>query len=642
MKKNAGNKKLIMVVYDMIFINCSFLMALFFRFYTGIPTVYVEHYKRVFLPITAIYLLAFYFFNLYSRLWSQASIYEFMIGGISNLAANSIILIASSFFAYRLPYSVIILAGVFTIIFTLSFRMLFRINRRIPLMLKKVDKSAFKRVLVVGAGTGGVSIVKEIHRHPEMKYHAVGFIDDDKNKIGEAISGVKVLGDRYSIKNVANTYDVDLIIIAITSLSISERKELVKLCHETRCKTKIIPGVYELLGNKVSLSNMRNVDVKDLLGRDAIKLDNKGISDYLLGKVVLVTGGGGSIGSELCRQIVNYKPKELIILDIYENNAYDLQNELLRKHPDLNLKVLICSVRDRRRLEKIFEEYRPHVVFHAAAHKHVPLMEFNPEEAIKNNVVGTLNTAECADAYGAERFVLISTDKAVNPTNVMGASKRMCEMLIQAIDGKSETEFVAVRFGNVLGSNGSVIPLFKNQIAEGGPVTVTHKDITRFFMLIPEAAQLVLQAGAFAKGGEIFVLDMGSPVKIYDLAEHLIRLSGFEPNVDMKIEVTGLRPGEKLYEELLMHEEGLQNTEHEKIFIGKPSKFDFNTVKSQVEELMDLIQFGNNEMILRKIEEVVPTYKRLDREKNNKKVIKEEIFMASAMEEVVVGKVIQI
>lgn len=609
MKIFAKHRKLILATYDIVFINCSFLMALFFRFYTDIPTLYIEHYKRAFLPITAVYLLTFYFFNLYSSLWSLASIDEFMIGGVSNLLANSIILIASSFFDDRLPFSVIILAGVFIIIFTLGFRMLFRIYRRVTLMFRKIDKSEFKRVLVVGAGVAGLSIVKEIYDHPEMNYETVGFIDDDKNKIGKIIRGIRVMGDRNSIKDMVDRYAIDLIIIAIPSLPVKERKELVKLCNETRCKTKIIPGVYELLDNKVSLSKMRNVDVKDLLGRETIKLDNKGISDYITGKTVLVTGGGGSIGSELCRQIVNYKPKELIILDIYENNAYDLQNELIRKYPGLNLKVLIASVRDKRRLEKIFEEYRPHAVFHAAAHKHVPLMEFNPEEAIKNNVMGTLNTAECADKYGTKRFVLISTDKAVNPTNVMGASKRMCEMVIQAIDAKSETEFVAVRFGNVLGSNGSVIPLFKRQIEDGGPVTVTHKEITRFFMLIPEAAQLVLQAGAFAKGGEIFVLDMGSPVKIYDLAEQLIRLSGFEPNVDIKIEITGLRPGEKLYEELLMDEEGLQNTEHDKIFIGKPGNFDLSVVKSQIFAIMDLIKFGKNDLLVRKVQEVVPTYK---------------------------------
>lgn len=610
MKVFSKYRKFVLATYDILFINCSFLIALFFRFNTDIPQLYIEHYKNMFLPITVIYLLTFYFFNLYSSLWSLASIDEFLIGGISNIAANSIILIASSFFENRLPYSVIILAGVFILIFTLGFRMLFRIYRRVTLMFRKVDKSGFKRVLVIGAGVAGVSIIKEIYNHPEVKYDAVGFIDDDKNKIDKMISGIRVMGDRNSIKDIVDRYSVDLIIIAIPSLSMKKIKELVTICNEAKCKIKIIPGVYELLDNKISLNEMRNVDVKDLLGREPVKLDNKGISDYITDKVILVTGGGGSIGSELCRQIVNYSPKELIILDIYENNAYDLQNELIRKYPDLNLKVLIASVRDKRRLEKIFEEYRPHVVFHAAAHKHVPLMEFNPEEAIKNNVLGTLNTAECADKYGAKRFVLISTDKAVNPTNVMGASKRMCEMVIQSIDAKSQTEFVAVRFGNVLGSNGSVIPLFKKQIEEGGPVTVTHKEITRFFMLIPEAAQLVLQAGAFAKGGEIFVLDMGSPVKIYDLAEHLIRLSGFEPNVDIKIEVTGLRPGEKLYEELLMDEEGLQNTDHDKIFIGKPGNFDFGVVKSQIFSIIDLIQFGSNDIVVRKIQEVVPTYKR--------------------------------
>lgn len=638
MKVFSKYRKFVLATYDIVFINFSFCMALFFRFNTDIPQLYIKHYKIMFLPITVIYLLIFYFFNLYSSLWSLASIDEFMIGGVSNIAANSIILIASSFFEDRLPYSVIILAGVFIIIFTLGFRMLFRIYRRITLMFRKIDKSGFKRVLVIGAGVAGVSLVKEIYRHPEVKYDAVGFIDDDNNKSGKAISGLRVMGNRNSIKAMVDRYAIDLIIIAIPSLSMKEIKELVTLCNEAKCKTKIIPGVYELLDNKVSLSKMRNVDVKDLLGREPVKLDNKGISNYIAGKIVLVTGGGGSIGSELCRQIVNYNPKELIILDIYENNAYDLQNELIRKYPDLKLKVLIASVRDRRRLEKIFEEYRPHVVFHAAAHKHVPLMEFNPEEAIKNNVVGTLNTAECADKYGANRFVLISTDKAVNPTNVMGASKRMCEMVIQAIDAKSETEFVAVRFGNVLGSNGSVIPLFKRQIEEGGPVTVTHKEITRFFMLIPEAAQLVLQAGAFAKGGEIFVLDMGSPVRIYDLAEHLIKLSGFEPNLDIKIEITGLRPGEKLYEELLMDEEGLQNTEHEKIFIGKPSNFDFNTVKSQIFELVDLIQFGSNEMVVRKIEAVVPTYKRADKKLEHRATGDDEISLGSALGEVAVAR----
>ncbi|WP_052447466.1 polysaccharide biosynthesis protein [Clostridium polynesiense] len=617
MKVFVKYKKFALLFYDIIFINFSFVLALLFRFDTDIPEIYLSGYKRAALVVTLIYIAIFYLFNLYKSLWSLASIDEFTLGGLGNVAANSAVLILSSFFQNRMPYSVIILSGIFITIFTLGFRLLFRIYRRVVLMCRRADKSSFKRVLVVGAGDAGITIVKEIYRHYEMKYQVIGFIDDDKNKQGKVITGHRVLGNRNDIEGIAVIYDIDLIIIAIPSLSMEERKKLVRICNNSNCETKIIPGVYELLDGKVSLSRMRNVDVKDLLGREPVTLDNKGISDYLTGKSVLVTGGGGSIGSELCRQIVNYNPRELIILDIYENNAYDIQNELLRKYPELNLKVIIATVKDRRRLEKVFNEYKPDVVFHAAAHKHVPLMEFNPEEAIKNNVYGTLNTAECADKYGVKRFVLISTDKAVNPTNVMGASKRMCEMVIQAIDAKSRTEFVAVRFGNVLGSNGSVIPLFQKQIAEGGPVTVTHKEITRFFMLIPEAAQLVLQAGAYAKGGEIFVLDMGSPVKIYDLAKDLIRLSGYEPNVDIKLEVTGLRPGEKLYEELLMDEEGLQKTEHNKIFIGKPASYDIDKLKAQIRDIIDIIQFGTDNQILEKIQEMVPTYKRMIQDKRN-------------------------
>jgi len=386
-------------------------------------------------------------------------------------------------------------------------------------------------------------------------------------------------------------------------------KEIINYCRKTKAQVKIMPGVSEMIDGKFNLNKLRNIDVEDLLGRESIQLNLQGISSYLENRVIMVTGGGGSIGSELCRQIVKFKPKELIIFDIYENNAYDIQNELLGNNEDLNLKTLIGSVRDRNRLKSIYLKYEPEVVFHAAAHKHVPLMEDSPMEAIKNNVEGTLNVAELASEYGAERFVLISTDKAVNPTNIMGASKRICETIIQAIDKESKTEFVAVRFGNVLGSNGSVVPLFKKQIASGGPVTITHEDITRFFMTITEATQLVLQAGAFAKGGEIFILDMGKPIKIYDLAENLIRLSGYEPNVDIGIKVTGLRPGEKLYEELLMDEEGLKATENSKIFIGKPGDFKLSVVKQEINELMDVVRFGNVNLLRKKIMELVPSYK---------------------------------
>ena len=374
-------------------------------------------------------------------------------------------------------------------------------------------------------------------------------------------------------------------------------------------QVKIMPGVAEMIDGKFHINKIRDVDVEDLLGRESIKLDHEGIADYLEGKVVLVTGGGGSIGSELCRQIAKFEPKKLVIFDIYENNAYEIQNELKRNYPKLDLITLIGSVRDKGRLKEVYSNYNPQVVFHAAAHKHVPLMEDSPAEAIKNNVVGTFNVAKLASEHNVERFVLISTDKAVNPTNVMGATKRMCEMVIQSIDKISKTEFVAVRFGNVLGSNGSVVPLFKKQIASGGPVTLTHKDITRYFMTIPEAAQLVLQAGAYAEGGEIFVLDMGEPVKIYELAENLIKLSGFEPHKDIKIEVTGLRPGEKLYEELLMNEEGLKETKHQKIFIGRPGEFEFNDIERKIDELLNFAINGNEEVLREKLKEYVPTYK---------------------------------
>ncbi|MEG0775061.1 nucleoside-diphosphate sugar epimerase/dehydratase, partial [Clostridium sp.] len=425
-----------------------------------------------------------------------------------------------------------------------------------------------------------------------------------------SISGIKVLGNRDDIEGLAKKYSIDLILIAIPGLKDQDKKEIIRICSNTKVEVKTVPGVYEFIGGTLTLNQIRDVDVKDLLGREQIKLDHEGISEYLKDKRVLVTGGGGSIGSELCRQITQFKPKELMILDIYENNAYDLQMELQRKYPNLKLKIFIASVRDKKRLESIFEENKPEVVFHAAAHKHVPLMEDNPTEAIKNNVFGTLNMAECADKYKVKRFVLISTDKAVNPTNIMGATKRMCEMIVQAQNKISNTEYVAVRFGNVLGSNGSVIPLFKKQIAEGGPVTVTNKNITRFFMLIPEAAQLVLQAGAYAKGGEIFVLDMGKPVRIYDLALDLIRLSGFEPHKDIKIEVTGLRPGEKLFEELLMAQEGLQKTGHDKIFVGQPIFSDMEELKNKFNELREIINGETHWKVAEKIEEIVPTYVR--------------------------------
>lgn len=464
------------------------------------------------------------------------------------------------------------------------------------------------KTLIVGAGKAGVAIAKEIMSSNKINFSLVGFIDDDPLKQSTTIFGHKVLGYANDIPAVVREKNVELIIIAIPSADLETIKRLSGICVRCDCEVKVLPGIYQLLNGQVSVQRLRNVEVNDLLGREPVKVNLDEVMGYIVDKVVLVTGGGGSIGSELCRQIASHHPKQLIILDIYENNAYDIEQELKRKLPSLNLVTLIASVRDSVRMDDIFKKYRPNIVFHAAAHKHVPLMEISPNEAVKNNIIGTYKVAKCADKYGTEKFVQISTDKAVNPTNIMGATKRVCEMIIQYFAKKSQTSFVAVRFGNVLGSNGSVIPLFKKQIEAGGPVTVTHKDIIRYFMTIPEAVSLVLQAGAYAQGGEIFVLDMGEQVRIYELAENLIRLSGYEPNKDIKIEITGLRPGEKLYEERLMEEEGLTKTANEKISIGKPIDFDESKLLSMLDRLYDEAYTESDE-IKALVKELVPTYK---------------------------------
>ena len=469
------------------------------------------------------------------------------------------------------------------------------------------SKKAAKRIMIVGAGTSGSVILKEMTTSSLVNGCVVCFVDDDKNKAGKFLNGVPVAGNRNDIPRLAEEYRIDEIYIAIPSASAKERKAIIEICRETGCQVKILPGIYQLINGEVSIAKLRNVEIEDLLGRDPIRVNLDEIMGYVSGKVVLVTGGGGSIGSELCRQVASHNPKQLIIFDIYENNAYDIQLELKEKYPDLDLVVLIGSVRNTHRIETVFEKYRPDIVYHAAAHKHVPLMEDSPNEAIKNNVFGTYKTAKAADKYGTSRFVLISTDKAVNPTNIMGASKRMCEMVVQMMNARSKTDFVAVRFGNVLGSNGSVIPLFKKQIEQGGPVTVTHPDIIRYFMTIPEAVSLVLQAGAYAKGGEIFVLDMGEPMKILDLAKNLIRLSGYDPDVDIPIIFTGLRPGEKLYEELLMDEEGLQDTPNKLIHIGKPIEFDMERFEEQLEELYPIAN-QDGDRIREAVMKIVTTY----------------------------------
>lgn len=475
-----------------------------------------------------------------------------------------------------------------------------------------------KNVLVIGAGEATKVLLTTIKNSMKDTYKVVGLIDDNENKLNYAISGNKILGNRYDIPRICKENNVEVIFFTISNISPDDRRKILEICQETGCKVRILPGTKELIKDKPLIQSFRDVQIEDLLGRDPIKLDNKNIGKLIENKVVLVTGGGGSIGSELCRQIIKFKPSKLVIVDIYENNLYDIEQELKFNYPDMEIDAIVASVREKHRLNEIFEQYHPYLVFHAAAHKHVPLMETSPLEAIKNNVFGTYNTVKCADEYGVKRFILISTDKAVNPTNIMGATKRLCELIIQAKNKVSKTEYAAVRFGNVLGSNGSVVPLFKKQIAKGGPVTVTHKEITRFFMTIPEAVSLVLQAMSGAKGGEIFVLDMGEPVKIYDMAVKLIKLSGLEPNVDIQIKVTGLRPGEKLYEELLMAEEGLTETKHDKIHVAKPSDIDMEKLEAKLAKLQYLLDTANNEQkdeIKDVISEVVPTYRNLEKEK---------------------------
>lgn len=603
-------RALILVALDVILINSSIMVGLFLRFslddtYLRIPTKDMTRYNSSALAITIIFIATFYLFKLYNSLWRYASINEL----VSIVLATTISTVLSYGYGLLLgipmPRSIYIISWMLIMLSVGGVRFSYRIYW-VSYYLGKKEKYALKNVLVIGAGSAGALIIKEMHKNKELGYYPVGIIDDDKYKKGKFINNVQVLGGRDDIEKIVKQNKVDEIIIAMPSASQNEKKGIIDICKKVKCKVRVQPGINYMLDTSSPLGRVRDIDIEDLLGRDPVKLDIDDIAGYLTDKVVLVTGGGGSIGSELCRQIAEFRPKTLLLLDIYENNAYDLQNEIKYHNPDINLKVIIGSVRDRERIEEIFMLYRPDVVFHAAAHKHVPLMEDNPCEAVKNNIFGTLNVVRCADKYKAKRFVLISTDKAVNPTNVMGATKRVCEMIIQSIDQQSETEFVAVRFGNVLGSNGSVIPLFKKQIENGGPVTVTHPDINRFFMTIPEASQLVIQAGAMAKGGEIFVLDMGQPVKIVDLARDLIRLSGFEPDKDIKIVFTGLRPGEKLYEEVLMAEEGLKKTAHEKIFIGTLTDIDYNNLIKKIRCLEE--ELSEQGSIKRALLEIVPTY----------------------------------
>ena len=575
----------ILMAADVLALRLASFLGLFVRFDLNVAKIPPEYAQaaRAFLPYYILASLVIFFLaRMYSTMWSVAGVRE-ALHVVAACGLASLVQIAGMvLLQLSVPRSFFLVSFAALCAEELGIRLSYRV---VISLFGNHSKKEAKRIMIVGAGTSGSVILKEMTTSSLVNGCVVCFVDDDKNKAGKFLNGVPVAGNRNDIPRLAEEYKIDEIYIAIPSASAKERKAIIEICRETGCQVKILPGIYQLINGEVSIAKLRNVEIEDLLGRDPIRVNLDEIMGYVSGKVVLVTGGGGSIGSELCRQVASHNPKQLIIFDIYENNAYDIQLELKEKYPDLDLVVLIGSVRNTHRIETVFEKYRPDIVYHAAAHKHVPLMEDSPNEAIKNNVFGTYKTAKAADKYGTSRFVLISTDKAVNPTNIMGASKRMCEMVVQMMNTRSKTDFVAVRFGNVLGSNGSVIPLFKKQIEQGGPVTVTHPDIIRYFMTIPEAVSLVLQAGAYAKGGEIFVLDMGEPMKILDLAKNLIRLSGYMPDVDIPIVFTGLRPGEKLYEELLMNEEGMQDTPNKLIHIGKPIEFDMERFEGQLEEL---------------------------------------------------------
>lgn len=606
---NSRNRMILLCGVDILTIIIHSYLSLILRYelhYSWIPKEYI-HSMKSYLPIGIIStLVIFMILNLYNSVWSFAGLRELTMIGVACFLST----VCQGFGMQLLVLPVPRSFHVFYFFLLLSTTVLTRFSYRIYWVLKsglRKPQGHVYHTLVIGAGEAGSMIIQELKYSAHLNSKVVGVIDDNPHKKGKLIHGVRILGGRERILDVAKKYEVDEIILAIPSASPKVTRDILRICNQTTCKLKILPGMYQLITEDVSVSKLRDVSIEDLLGRDPIKVDLESVRGFIEGRCIMVTGGGGSIGSELCRQIAKYKPSRLIIFDIYENNAYDIQQELKLNHPELNLTVLIGSVRNTSRIESVIETYRPDVIYHAAAHKHVPLMEDSPNEAIKNNVFGTYKTARAADKFGVKRFVLISTDKAVNPTNIMGASKRMCEMIIQTFNRYSKTEYVAVRFGNVLGSNGSVIPLFKRQMAAGGPLTVTHPDIIRYFMTIPEAVSLVLEAGAFAKGGEIFVLDMGEPVKIADLAKNLIRLSGYTLGVDMDIKYTGLRPGEKLYEELLVKEEGIQKTDNNLIYIGKP--LEFNEVHF-LSGLRELEEAAMNESLNVKqiVSEIVPTY----------------------------------
>lgn len=630
----------LLILYDLCASALSYMAALWLRFdcvYSHIPKEYIQTMLRSMPWFLALCLAVFFLLRLYNSIWRFAGFSELLRCVAAITVVNSVYVIGILRFAGNMPASYFIFGTLFQFIALMGVRFSYRV---MLLIRSRIPMTDVKRAMLIGAGAAGRMIVEDVS-HGDNALKIVCIIDDNRNKIGRNISGIPVVGTREDILLMAKKYHIDQILFAIPKASPQDRRDILNICKETDCELKVLPGIYQMVNGEVTMEHMKDVAIEDLLGRDMIRADMTEIYEFVSGKVIMVTGGGGSIGSELCRQIAAHGPQQLIIFDIYENNAYEIEQELRRKYPFLNLKVLIGSVRDSRRLESVFATYRPEIVYHAAAHKHVPLMETSPCEAVKNNAIGTYKTACAAMKYGTKRFVLISTDKAVNPTNIMGASKRLCEMVIQSMDKinrehredilpaifghasqdpldlsfhkggmeklSTRTEFVAVRFGNVLGSNGSVIPLFKKQIEAGGPVTVTHPDIIRYFMTIPEAVSLVLQAGTYAKGGEIFVLDMGEPVKIDTLARNLIRLSGYTPDVDIRVEYTGLRPGEKLFEEKLMAEEGMRKTANELIHIGNPIPFDEEKFLQDLQDLAEAA-FQNDAFIVEKVVNVVSTF----------------------------------
>ncbi len=612
-KKLKKHRRIILFLCDFCLWNVSYYISFVINKESFVLKGWEEPFMWGLLFVNIIFTIVFLCFKLYNKMWRYADIEDFFYSGIAALTANLVFMSFTMIIGNeenRINYGarIYIIMALMSTFLTLMFRLVYRLNK--ILERRSGERKDKRRLMIVGGGEGAATVLSELAKSPENEYIPICITDDDPEKIGRRIAGVKVEGTTYEIPEICEREDIEVILFTISQINTADKKRILDICAKTHLEVKIIPNVYGLLTEGVPVtSKIRQVEVEDLLGREPVVFDTEKYGAYINDKTVLVTGGGGSIGSELCRQIARLSPKKLIILDIYENNAYEIQQELIRTHHSkLNLDTQIASIRDKKKLEYLFKNNDIDVIFHAAAHKHVPLMETTPEEAVKNNVFGTLNLVCLADKYNVQQFVQISTDKAVNPTNIMGATKRICEMIVQTMDKQSKTKFVAVRFGNVLGSNGSVIPLFKEQIQEGGPVTVTHPDIIRYFMTIPEAVSLVLTAGGLAKGGEIFILDMGEPVKILTLAENLIRLSGFKPYEDIDIEFTGLRPGEKLYEELLLNEEGMKKTNSKKIYIGKPIEMDVDLFKKNLVKLKLLAGRNDKDGIEALISKIVPTF----------------------------------